>query len=110
MNHWRVRLAHQAARDVEDILDWTLEQFGPLQLEIYTDAINNALEALTEGPANVGVRCPPELGENMATLHVARQGRKGRHLFIFRVDHSENLIEVLRVLHDSMDFARHLDS
>jgi toxin ParE1/3/4 len=33
MSGWTVRLADRAAQDVEDILDWTLEQFGPLQLE-----------------------------------------------------------------------------
>ena len=38
MSGWTVRLADRAAQDVEDILDWTLEQFGPLQLETYADA------------------------------------------------------------------------
>ena len=110
MSGWTVRLADQAAQDVEEILDWTLEQFGPLQMETYTEVINDALEALTEGPGNLGVRWPSELGGNVATLHVARQGRKGRHLLVFRVDQSEYRIEIVRVLHDSMDLPRHLDA
>jgi toxin ParE1/3/4 len=56
------------------------------------------------------VRWHPELGETVATLHVARQGRKGRHLLVFRVSASERVVEVLRILHDSMDLSRHLDS
>ena len=110
MSGWRVRLTDQAARDVEDILDWTLEQFGSLQLESYTEVINDALEALNEGPQLVDVRRRPELGDDVATLHVARHGRKGRHQLVFRAHDMANLIEILRVLHDSMDLARHLDS
>jgi toxin ParE1/3/4 len=110
MSGWTVRLADQAAQDVEDILDWTLEQFGPLQLASYTDVINDALEALNEGPQLIDVRRHPELGDGVASLHVARQGRKGRHLLVFRVQDQECLIEVLRILHDSMDLQRHLDS
>jgi toxin ParE1/3/4 len=110
MSGWTVRLADRAAQDVEDILDWTLEQFGPLQLESYTDVINDALEVLNAGLQLIDVRWHPELGDDVATLHVARHGRKGRHQLVFRVDETARLIEILRVLHDSMDLQRHLDS
>ena len=43
-------------------------------------------------------------------LHVAPQGRKGRHLMVFRTHEQGGVIEVLRILHDSMGLARHLDS
>lgn len=110
MSGWTVRLADRAAQDVEDIFDWTLEQFGPLQLESYTDVINDALEVLNAGPQLIDVRRRPELGDDVATLHVARHGNKGRHQLVFRVDETTCLIEILRVLHDSMDLQRHLDS
>jgi toxin ParE1/3/4 len=110
MSGWTIRLTDQAAQDIEDILDWTLERFGPLQMETYTDAINDALEALNEGPQLTDVRRRPELGDDVATLHVARHGRKGRHQLVFRANETTRLIEILRILHDSMDSARHLDS
>lgn len=110
MSGWTVRLAAQAAQDVEDILDWTLERFGPLQLETYTGVINDALVALSAGPQLIDVRRRPELGDDVATLHVARHGCKGRHQLVFRVDETARLIEILRALHDSMDLQRHLDS
>lgn len=110
MSGWTVRLTDRAAQDVEDIFDWTLEQFGPLQLEPYTAVINDALEALNAGPHWMDVCRRPELGDNVATLHVARHGRKGRHQLVFRLDEMACLIEVLRILHDSMDLVRHLDS
>lgn len=110
MSGWTAHLTDKAAQDIENILDWTYGQFGPLQMEAYTGIINGALEALTEGPQLVDVRRRPELGDGVATLHVARQGCKGRHLLVFRVHDQDCVIEVLRILHDSMDLARHLDS
>ena len=110
MSGWKIRLADRAAHDVEDILDWTFEQFGPLQLETYTEVINDALEALNAGPQLIDVCRRPELGDDIATLHVARHGHRGRHQLLFRVDETNGLIEILRILHDSMDLQRHLDS
>ncbi len=110
MSRWCARLTDQALQDIESVLDWTHEHFGGLQMDAYTDVINDALEALTEGPQLHDVRRRPELGADVATLHVARQGRKGRHLLVFRVHEQDGVIEVLRILHDSMDLARHLES
>lgn len=110
MSIWTVRLTTQATQDVEDILDWTFVQFGQLQMESYTAVINEALEALNQGPRLFDARRRPELGDDVATLHVSRQGRKGRHLLVFRVHDTESLIEVLCILHDSMDLSRHVDS
>lgn len=110
MSSWTIRLTDRAALDVEDILDWTFVQFGPLLLDSYTGVINDALEALSEGPQLIDMRSRSELGDGVAILHVARQGRKGRHLLVFRVHDRECVIEVLRFLHDSMDLVRHLDS
>lgn len=36
----------------------------------------------------------------LPSLHVARQGHKGRHLLVFRVHEKGCVIEVLRILHD----------
>ncbi len=45
------------------------------------------------------------------TLHVARRGRAGRHLVVYRIGGTEDpsIIEVIRLLHDSMDLSRHVD-
>lgn len=107
---WRVRLAQGAERDFFSILRWTTEQFGKRQARIYATTLRSALKALASGPNVLGCRTRPDLGANVAFLHVARQGRKGRHLLLFRVHEQDCVIEVLRILHDSMDLARHLGS
>ena len=97
MNRWTVCLAARTAQDVEDILDWTFVQFGPFKLEAYTNVINGALDTINAGPQLIDVRRCPELGDDIATLHVGRQGHKGRHQLVFRVDEVNCLIEILRV-------------
>ena len=48
-----------------------------------------------------------DIGLGISTFHVARHGRKGRHFVVFKVA-PQQTIEVLRLLHDSMDLARHV--
>ena len=46
------------------------------------------------------------------TLRVARGGRKGRHVMLYRVTEAAEAptIELLRLLHDSVDLVRHVGS
>lgn len=107
---WSVRVTATAQGDIEDILGWTLDQFGELQVRAYAHTISSALQALSDGPNAVGAKARSEIASGLHTLHVARNHHKGRHLILFRIgcDKDCELIEVLRVLHDSMDLIRHL--
>jgi toxin ParE1/3/4 len=107
---WTVRLSAAAEADYRQILRWTVENFSSAQARVYADTLGSALEAHVAGPDIIGARERPEIGSNIRTLHVARNGRKGRHFVMFRVGDSEgrNMIDVLRLLHDSMDLERHL--
>jgi toxin ParE1/3/4 len=102
---WSVRLAATAETDFQSIIAWTLEQFGDLQARAYADTLSAALGALTAGPAVLGAIERTEIAKGLFTLHVARDGRRGRHFVLFRIgsDRKQRMIEVLRVLHDAMD-------
>ena len=104
---WAVRLAEKAERDLLDALVWTTDQFGALQADDYLETLTLALEALTDGPNIVGSKVRDDIGLGIRTLHVARLGRKGRHLVVFRMADGQ-FIDVIRLLHDSMDLAKHL--
>jgi toxin ParE1/3/4 len=104
---WKVRLGHQAERDFVEILRWTASTFGEAQASAYAETMSRAIEALREGPDIGGSRARDEIEPGIRTLHVARHGRKGRHFVVFRAG-AGNAIEVLRLLHDSMDLARHV--
>ena len=104
---WAVRLAAKAEHDLLDALVWTTDQFGALQADDYLETLTLALEALTDGPTIVGSKVRDDIGLGIRTLHVARLGRKGRHLVVFRFADGQ-AIDVIRLLHDSMDLAKHL--
>ena len=104
---WKVRLADQAELDLLEITIWTAANFGSRQADVYAETITLAIEALHDGPEILGVDEREEICPDICTLHVARLGRKGRHFVVFRVA-PQRTIEVLRLLHDSMDLARHV--
>lgn len=105
--NWTLCLAARAEHDSRMILAWTREYFGASQVTVYAETLRLALDALLEGPDIPGVRIRPELGAGIRVLHVARQGRKGRHFVVFRTP-KPGIIEILRILHDSMDLKRHM--
>ena len=111
MKHlWIIRLTAAAEQDFREILDWTVKNFGRGQAEIYAKTLSDALHDLALGPSIQGVRRRDDIGTGIDTLHVARKGRQGRHFIAFRVSspEGEHVIDVLRLLHDSMDLSRHL--
>ncbi len=107
---WTVRLSATAETDYRQILSWTLQNFGVTQAKDYAAVLTTALQSLCAGPSIIGVKAREEIGANIWTLHVARQGRRGRHFILFRVTRLQGhqVIDVLRLLHDSMDLQRHL--
>lgn len=81
---WRVRLTRQAESDFIEISRWTAENFGALQTEFCAETVTLAIEALRGGPEVVGTKARDEIARGIRTLHVTRQGRKGRHFVVFR--------------------------
>jgi toxin ParE1/3/4 len=103
---WTVRLGRQAEQDYVEILQWTTKTFGEGQASTYAETISLAIEALAEGPDVLGAKARDDIQPGIRTLHIARQGRAGRHFVVFRATGSN--IDVLRLLHDSTDLPRHL--
>lgn len=109
-DQWRIRLAAAAESDFRNILVWTAEQFGETQARVYAETLSLALEALTGGPDIVGSRRRDDIGSGLKSLHAARKGRNARHIVMYRVSTIDDTptIEILRLLHDSMDLVHHL--
>lgn len=103
-----VRLGQQAEQDFVDILQWTVKTFGEVQASTYAETIALAIESLGDGPDILGARAREDIQPGIRTLHVAQQGRAGRHFVVFHAVGSN--MDVLRLLHDSMDLPRHLSS
>jgi len=107
---WAVRLTAAAEADFEEILRWTVAEFGEAQARTYAETLSAALNDITAGPTVLGAKKRDDILKGLFTIHVARMGRKGLHFVMFRVGRApdQDVIEVLRFLHDAMDLQRHL--
>ncbi|HET8554466.1 MAG TPA: type II toxin-antitoxin system RelE/ParE family toxin [Rhodanobacteraceae bacterium] len=106
---WReVRVTRLARQDMATILDWTREHFGTQQQKVYAKTLTLAIRLLAEGPKVTQARSGEYIASGIRLLHVARGRRKGRHIIVFRVEATSGRVDVLRVLHDSMDLIRHI--
>jgi toxin ParE1/3/4 len=75
-----VRLSRAATDDFHNILHWTAEQLGDAQALNYEQTLTSAIDALAAGPERVRAKHRDDLLAGLMTLHVARRGRRGRHL------------------------------
>ena len=87
-----VRVVSAAARDLEGIHEYTVEQFGPMQAARYVDGLREAFERLAHFP-RIGVEARPASG--------IRVWHYQKHRIVYRV--TRDGIEVTRVPHAARD-------
>lgn len=105
---WTVRLVAVSERDYQEVVKRSAQDFGPLKAEIYAETLELAIDALREkGLRTIGAKEREEIEPGIFTLHAARRKRKASHFLVFRVLEVQT-IEILRILHDRMDLARHI--
>lgn len=110
-------IAPKAQSDIVSILAWTEENFGPQTLTRYGKLIRAAIEQVADNPELAGSIQRPEIAEHCRTYHLyfSRKSagpagdriRHPQHFLLYRVTES-NIVEIGRVLHDSMDLQAHL--
>jgi toxin ParE1/3/4 len=109
------RLSPEAEVDLDEILEWSDEQFGPGAALRYAELVIQVLRDLGSDPARPGAKQRPELPQSVYTYHLASSCERvwtggrvktPRHFLLYRVAAAH--VEVLRILHDSRDLARHL--
>ena len=107
MADWVVRISAAAQRDFSSIVEDSERRFGPHQARRYGTLLVDALVNLRSGPDVLGSVARADVGPGLRTFPIARRGRRGRHILLYRAA-GPNDIEILRILHDRMDVARHL--
>jgi toxin ParE1/3/4 len=85
----------------------TADNFGERQASIDKVKLTGAIAGLESGPDAPGSVSRDEILPNLRSLHVARHRRGGRHFIMYRTTTGQ-VIEVVRILHDAMDLARHI--
>lgn len=94
----KVILSPKASQDLSAIWDYTFSQWGIEQAEKYV----RELWAMMEYAANNPIKSV-DIGD---VRREYRKSRSGSHVIFFKV--TGNGIDVVRILHQKMDFERHL--
>jgi len=93
------RISRRAAADIDAIWDYTASRWSVEQAEAYVRAIQAAIYDLASGKA-AGAAFPM-LKRDYARYLI------GSHVIFYRRGPAARL-EIVRILHQSMDFGRHL--
>lgn len=112
-----VLIAPSARRDIIDILAWTRENFGLQQMRRYAKLIQTAIEEIAANPETAGSEKRPELAKACRTYHLFHSRKKAgargkhvrnpRHFLLYRTSEL-GIVEIGRVLHDSMELNENL--
>ncbi len=100
----RIRLHPRAEDDIADVLAYTLERFGLQQYQRYEQIIEEALARVARRP-DVGRAFSGRAG--LFLYSIGRRGRRASHQLLYRAL-ADGRVEILRLLHDSMDVSRHI--
>jgi toxin ParE1/3/4 len=91
-------LSPRAQRDIEEIWDYSASIWGVQQAEVYVRQIRRAVEIVAEDPRR---------GRNCDNIRAGyRKYPAGSHFVFYRA--VEGGIDVVRILHQRMDFDQHL--
>lgn len=94
----RVRLSKLALGDLASIYSRTVEQWGREQADHYVGDIWDAFEKVAKTPECWRLRNKLYPGCRICFT--------GRHAILYRIHNGR--VEIARVLHDAMDFPRHI--
>jgi len=93
-----IRIKPRARQDLKAIWRYTLERWGEPQADLYLQQLDAGIRSLIDFP---------DIGESCEHIRAGyRKLQVNRHLIFYR--RAERHIEIVRVLHQAMDVARHL--
>lgn len=93
------RLTPGAEKDLEEIARYTLRTWGETQQRRYEAALIACFEALADGKADARWPLP-----HRTDVHQVRC----QHHYIFAVDHPQEPVTIVAVLHETMDLVTRL--
>lgn len=114
-----LRITAAARADLRAIQTHTEQKFGPAARSRYAALLAQALRDLSDNPVRPGSLKRPDIGPDLLTYHISLSKdrsrtehgsvRSPRHLILYSLD-DDNILAVLRVLHDGMDIRRHIQA
>lgn len=96
----KFRLSSHADRDLLSILKYTKKVWGPEQVFMYLGLLGRTRDMIVANPSLPGSKSRNDLARS------CRSFRCDKHIFFYRL--RNNTVEIARILHESMDFPRHV--
>ncbi|SKC39189.1 toxin ParE1/3/4 [Bacteroidales bacterium WCE2004] len=96
----KIRLSRKAIADLDGIWDYTVETWSEDQAVVYYRQIHTSILGLN--------RLPAFLEKKYEIIKPGLMGHKVGHHIIFYRKHRDGSIWVVRILHERMDYQRHL--
>lgn len=111
-----IRISPQACTDIADTLRFTQVRLGESVRNRYQDLLQTTFHSIAKQPTLPGSKMRDELSPGLRSLHLSfnvlqkTDGRviRPRHIVFYRAG-TDQVIEILRVLHDAMEVAQHLN-
>ena len=114
-----LRLTEPAERDIAGLLDWSERTLGPAARQRHEVLVAAALSDIAHDWRRAGSVKRDDLGAGWRIYHLQNSRQRAReaagivqsprHILVYRLA-AGDIVIVPRVLHDSMDFTRHLDA
>ena len=100
MNQYRIKLSISAQEDIDNILVYTLVEYGQKQQDLYLSLIEQGFDTIAENPF-IG-RGHSDLSDNIQIWTV------GKHIIVYSVNDTLDSVYILRILHQSVDLKRYV--
>lgn len=92
-------ISERAKRDIVGIWDYTVKEWSEEQAEKYFNSLLDTCERIASSPE--------DFGRDYDYIRPHLRGIScGRHIIFFRII-SQNIIRIIRILHERMDIQRH---
>ncbi len=97
---YELYITEPAESDLESIAAYSYLEFGEDTAINYTTAIYDTISQILKDPS---------IGKKRYGVPAVILGRKcGRHVIFYRLQ--DNIIYIIRILHETMDYGRHINS
>ena len=116
MTKYDMDLSVPARNDIDDIATYTTDRYGAKHADAYGSVLERALEAIRDDPFCPGSRDRTEDANSngLRSYHIALSNdpavtdvKSPRHLILY-TEPKDNVIIVVRIIHDSRDIERHV--
>jgi plasmid stabilization system protein ParE len=103
----RTKFSPEALADIRGVLTFTRDRYGAVKAQEYRNLIRDARRTLSQNPRLGTAR--PDIAPEARIFPIAQTGRPARHMFVYELLESGQVVHVVAFLYDAMDLPRQFE-